>query len=154
MPLYLVQHGLSLPKEQDPERGLSETGMSDTRRIADVAKGYKVKVSAIVHSGKKRAWQTAEIFAAALCPENGVKQQDGLAPTDDVTVLCKTTDSHRNVMYVGHLPFMERFVSHLVAGRMEPPVLKFQNSGIVCLDRDPDTGNWSIKWTLMPNIGN
>lgn len=26
MSVFLVQHGLSLPKEQDPERGLSEAG--------------------------------------------------------------------------------------------------------------------------------
>ena len=38
MALFLVQHGLSLSKEKDPEKGLSNAGKEDTRRIADVAK--------------------------------------------------------------------------------------------------------------------
>lgn len=153
MALYLVQHGKSLPKDQDPEKGLSDTGTTETRRIADVAKGYKVAVSVICHSGKKRARQTAEIFADALMPPDGVHQQVGLDPMDDVAEFAKTIDSEISVMYVGHLPFMERLAAYLVAQRQEPPVFKFQNSGIVCMDRDPDTGNWFITWTLMPHIG-
>ena len=35
----------------------------------------------------------------------------------------------------------------------EALLFKFQNSGIVCLDKDPETGSWVIVWTLMPNIG-
>jgi phosphohistidine phosphatase len=56
-------------------------------------------------------------------------------------------------MLVGHLPFMERMTSFLITGSTENPVFKFQNSGIVCLDQDPETKSWFIKWTLMPNIG-
>ena len=33
MAVYLVQHGLSLPKDEDPERGLSEARIADVRRI-------------------------------------------------------------------------------------------------------------------------
>lgn len=62
MALFLVQHGLSSPREIDPEKGLSEQGTSQVKRIAQVAAGYGVAVSRICHSGKKRARQTAEIF--------------------------------------------------------------------------------------------
>jgi phosphohistidine phosphatase len=30
MALYLVQHGKSLPKDQDPDQGLSEDGTTET----------------------------------------------------------------------------------------------------------------------------
>lgn len=153
MALYLVQHGKSLPKDQDPEKGLSETGVAESRRIADVAKGYRVAVSAIYHSGKTRALQTADIFDEALFPPDGINQLDGLDPVDDVVVFANNIDNEKNVMYVGHLPFMERLTSYLITNRQEPLVFKFQNSGIVCLDKDPDTGAWFIKWTLMPRIG-
>jgi len=63
MPLFLVQHGKNLPKEQDPEKGLSEEGKNEVERIAALAVRYGVSVSAIKHSGKKRARETAEIFA-------------------------------------------------------------------------------------------
>jgi phosphohistidine phosphatase len=68
MALYLVQHGQCHSKEIDPAKGLTEAGRDTARRIASVAKGYKVPVTCILHSGKKRARQTAEIFAEALAP--------------------------------------------------------------------------------------
>jgi phosphohistidine phosphatase len=62
MALFLVQHGKSLPKEKDPDRGLSRQGIEETRAMAGVAQKQNVQVSRIIHSGKKRALQTAEIF--------------------------------------------------------------------------------------------
>jgi phosphohistidine phosphatase len=153
MALFLVQHGKSLPKEKDPNKGLSEAGIDETERIAQVAKGYGVHVSAIAHSGKTRARQTADIFASALNPEGGLQEISGLNPLDDVTAIAATLDSTEDRMLVGHLPFMERLTAYLITGSIERPVFKFQNSGIVCLDKAPDTESWVIKWTLMPHIG-
>lgn len=152
MALYLVQHGQSLPKEQDPESGLSETGMAESRLIAEATKRYRVTVSAICHSGKKRALQTTEIFSEVLLPKGGIRQLEGLNPMDDVAAFAKTIRNDQNIMYIGHLPFMERLTTYLVADRLEPPVLKFQNSGIVCLELDLSLNAWVIQWTLMPHI--
>jgi len=56
-------------------------------------------------------------------------------------------------MLVGHLPFMEKLVSYLVADSPDrPPVVRFQNGGIVCLGRDLKSDAWFIKWTLFPQI--
>jgi len=153
MSLYLVQHGKSLPKDKDPQKGLSQEGIAETERIAQVAKGYAIGVSKITHSGKTRARQTAEIFDAALKPSGGSHEDTGLNPLDDVTVFADTIDSTKDVMLVGHLPFMERLTAYLITGSSEKPVFKFQNSGIVCLDMDPVTESWVIKLTLMPHIG-
>lgn len=153
MALFLVQHGKSLPKDKDPQKGLSQEGIGETERIAQVAKGYAVPVSKIIHSGKTRARQTAEIFETALKPSGGIHERSGLSPLDDVTVFADTIDSTEDVMLVGHLPFMERLTAYLITGSSEKPVFKFQNSGIVCLDIDPAIGSWVIKWTLMPHIG-
>jgi phosphohistidine phosphatase len=153
MALYLIQHGKSLPKDKDPQKGLSREGIEETERIARVAKEYAVPVSKITHSGKTRARQTAEIFEAALKPPDGIHEGSGLNPLDDVTVFAGTIDSTKDVLLVGHLPFMERLTAYLITGYFEKPVFKFQNSGIVCLDKDPHTESWVIKWTLMPHIG-
>jgi phosphohistidine phosphatase len=69
MAVYFVQHGKSLSKDIDPERGLSDEGRAEVGHIAKVARDYGVHVAEIRHSGKKRAQQTAEIFASALKPE-------------------------------------------------------------------------------------
>ena len=152
MALFLVHHGKSLAKEEDPEQGLSGEGIADTERIAAVAKGYGVRPSSIAHSGKKRARQTAEIFAAALRPEKGVQERGGLNPLDDVRPLAGVLNSREDLMLVGHLPFMERLTSTLITGSDKRLVFKFQNGGIVCLDMDPDKPAWFIKWALMPKI--
>ena len=153
MALYLVQHGKSLPKDQDPDQGLSREGVADVERIASVAGGYGVRVAAIKHSGKKRARQTAEIFSAALNPDAGVEEISGINPLDDVTAFAPSLGVDDNVMLVGHLPFMERLTSYLITGAADKLVFKFQNGGIVCLDQDPDRKSWYIKWALMPRIG-
>jgi phosphohistidine phosphatase len=153
MALYLVQHGKSLPKDIDPDQGLSEAGVAETERIADVAANYGVSVSHIKHSVKTRARKTAEIFASALNPAGGVAEVGGLKPLDDVIAFAAAIDPAENSMLVGHLPFMERMTSYLVTGTTDKPIFKFQNSGIVCLNKDPDSDSWVIVWTLMPKIG-
>jgi len=153
MALYLVQHGKSLPKDVDPDQGLSDEGVAETKRIAAVARDYQVKVAQIKHSGKTRARRTAEIFAAALAPAEGTAEVAGLKPLDDVAEFAASIDAAADSMLVGHLPFMERMAAYLVTGSAEKPIFKFQNSGIVCLDKYPDSGSWVIVWTLMPKIG-
>ena len=153
MALYLVQHGQSLPKDVDPDQGLSEKGVAETERIAEVAKNYHINVGKILHSVKTRARKTADILASALNPTESVKEVEGLKPMDDVAAFAVSLNPDTNTLLVGHLPFMERMTAYLVTGSIDKPVFKFQNSGIVCLDKDPETGSWVIVWTLMPNIG-
>ena len=153
MALYVVQHGKSLAKEQDPEKGLSAEGQAETQRIAEVARGYAVSVAIIVHSGKKRARQTAEIFATALTPEKGIDVQTGMNPLDDVRSFVERLPLDQNIMLVGHLPFLEKLIGLLVCGDPEQMLFKLQNSGIFCLDRVPAVDHPVIRWALMPNIG-
>ena len=151
MALYLVQHGKNLPKDMDPEKGLSEEGKADVGSVASVATQKGIQVSAIYHSGKKRARETAEMFVASLEPSGGVQEMEGLGALDDVTNL--QLRANDNWMLVGHLPFMEKLTSYLITADADrPPVMKFQNGGIVCLDHDPQTDAWFIKWTLLPHI--
>lgn len=155
MALFLVQHGISAPKDADPEKGLSELGIEETNRIAPVAKGYGIPVAIILHSGKKRAEQTAQIYHKALGLKNSMEAISGINPLDDVRIFAARIDPGANWMVVGHMPFMEKLVSYLTTGSEEMRVYRFQNSGIVCLDaskgedQEPD---WFIKWTLNPTI--
>lgn len=153
MAIFLVQHGMSASREVDPEKGLSENGAAETQRIASVAKAYAIPVRKILHSGKKRAEQTASIYALAL--EVPMESFPGIQPLDDVRAFSACIDPGANWMVVGHLPFMERLVSFLTTGMEEIRIYQFQNSGIVCLDCGEDGDgdlDWFIKWTLNPHI--
>ena len=153
MPLFLVQHGKSQTKEVDPERGLTEEGAAEVRGVARVAKECGLRLSKVRHSGKKRARETAEILAEALLDSEGsVAAIEGLGPLDDVSEIAARVSEEARLMLVGHLPFMERLTSFLITGDAEKPVLKFQNGGIVCLDREPDSGAWVVKWAFVASL--
>lgn len=153
MALYLVQHGKSLPKSEDPEKGLSAEGKQETESIAGVAAGYQVRVSRILHSGKKRARETAEILTSRLLPTDGSEQRDSMNPLDDVRAFADRLSLDQEIMLVGHLPFLERLIGLLVCGDPDRTVFKLQNSGILCLDNVANVKNPVIRWALMPSIG-
>lgn len=152
MALFLAQHGKSLPKDSDPEQGLSPEGIEEVERVATLAREQGLRVARILHSTKKRARQTAEIFAKVLEPAGGVQEQQGLKPLDDPAAFAATIADADNLLVVGHLPFVEKLTAHLVTGSFEPLVLKFINGGIVCLDRDPAGDQWFIRWTIVPRL--
>ncbi|MCG6910517.1 MAG: phosphohistidine phosphatase SixA [Deltaproteobacteria bacterium] len=152
MAFYIVQHGLSMPKDQDPEQGLAPEGIEEVKRIAGVARNYGVEVERILHSTKKRARQTAELIAAVLEPPSGIEEIAGIKPMDDVAAFAAGVDFSANTMVVGHLPFLERLASFLITGRLEPVVFKLQNGGILCLDRFAHMEAPAAKWALMPAV--
>ena len=155
MALFLVQHGISATKDVDPEKGLSVQGRVETERIAQVANGYGIRVEKIVHSGKKRAEQTAAIYHDALSVKTPLELISGINPMDDVQAFVESINPEMDLMVVGHMPFMQRLVSYLTTGSEEIRVYQFQNSGIVYLDKSEDADgkfDWFIKWTLNPNI--
>lgn len=63
----------------------------------------------------------------------------GLNSLHNVKGAAHQLNSTRNKMLVGHLPFLEHLVSYLKTGSPDRPVVKFQNGGVVCLDRQQDT---------------
>jgi len=149
MNIYLVQHALALSKEDDPERGLSEKGMADTRRIVELLAG-RVGPARIVHSGKKRARQTAELLAESLNSQQ-VEEMLDLDPMADPGVwaahLAAMTD---DVMIVGHMPHVSRLASLLLVGDANAEVVRFSNAGVVCLGRDE--AGWSLRWMVTPAL--
>jgi len=50
----------------------------------------------------------------------------------------------------GHLPFMSKLVSALVAGDEEAPMVAFQPGSMVCVERDSE-GRWQIVWMIRPD---
>ena len=134
MTLFLVQHGEARPGNEDPERSLTEHRRRDRERMADWAARTGIKVDQIRHSGKRRAEQTATIFAKKLDTPKGVIAVKGLNPNDEVTqVAASLQGEQESIMLVGHLPHLSRLVSLLVTGNPDIEIVRFRNAGIVCL---------------------
>lgn len=152
MKLYLVQHGDALPKDIDPERPLSDKGQADVERIASFLEKAGVTVSRVVHSGKKRAEQTAELLAASVASGEKVEAVSGIAPLDSTDELVqKASEWAENTMAVGHLPYMEKLVSRLLTGHETPCIVAFTQGSVVCLEHG-EAGDWKLVWIVRPEL--
>jgi phosphohistidine phosphatase len=150
MYLYLVQHGEAKREEEDPLRGLTKKGNDDVLRVAALVQRMNVKVSRILHSGKIRAMQTAQILADTLNPEQGVDETDSLAPMDDPYIWSKRIDGMaEDVTLVGHLPYLAKLAGVLLCGDQEKICIEFKMGGVVCCKRFDD-GRWAIEWIIVP----
>jgi len=150
--LYLVQHGDAKREEEDPSRPLSDKGREDVRKVASYASRMKIEVDEVLHSGKLRAKQTAEILSEHLKIENGISETDSIAPLDNPLIWAeRLKDRTTSLMLVGHLPHLAKLSSLLLCGDMEKNAVAFRMGGIVCLKRD-DTGKWSLQWMITPEI--
>ena len=150
--IYLVQHGQAKSKEIDPDRHLTEQGIKDVEKISTFAKSAKLKVDAIWHSGKARAAQTAEILSKGINSKNGIIQHDGLTPKDDIDPIKKELiKSKKNIMVVGHLPFLSKLASSLLMDDDSASIVAFQQGGIVCLESDEEK-NWFVEWMVVPEL--
>jgi phosphohistidine phosphatase len=149
--VYLVQHGEAKPETEDPARPLTDRGREEVRRVARHAAALRLQVAEIRHSGKLRARQTAEIFAAALVPSHGVQEMDGLAPADAPGKARGEIESAREpVMLVGHLPHLRHLASLLLVGDPDREIIRFRNGAIVCLVKSE--GGWLLQWILTPEL--
>ena len=151
MRLYLVQHGDAFSKDVDPERALSDAGRAAVTRLGALLQGT-IQLSAVVHSGKLRAQQTADLLAAVLAPGLPVEAVSGIAPNDAVEpFMQRLTAAGRDVLVVGHLPFMAKLVSSLLTGSDEAVIVAYRPGTIVCLESVEGAG-WQIQWMIRPEL--
>lgn len=152
MKIYLVQHGEAVAKEVDPERPLTEQGVTDVQRVARALKHAGVEVKRVIHSGKLRAQQTAEILATEIAPMLQLETSDLINPNDDpVAFDLQTACGSRGTMVVGHLPFMAKLLSHLVIGDDSHMLAAYQPGSVVCLELI-EKDNWQINWMVRPEL--
>jgi phosphohistidine phosphatase len=149
-----MQHGLAVPESEDPARPLSAAGRAEVEQVVARAAALGVTVGRVVHSGKARAEQTAEIVAKGL-RATAVERHPGLAPNDAVGPVAAwlrgEPDSDR-LTVVGHLPFLDRLVGLLVAGDEASSVVAFRNAGLVRLVQTEGAPHLAISWVLVPEI--
>lgn len=147
MKVYLVQHAKPKSKEEDPDRPLSDEGKNDIIKIVKFLPQLNIKK--VLHSGKLRAQQTAEILAKSLKAE--IINGDALEPLADPAIWTQRLDKEtEDVMFVGHLPHLAKLASQLLTQNQEKPVISFKQGGIVCLEKT-DHG-WEVAWMITPEL--
>ena len=151
MEIYLAQHGEATPSDEDAHRPLTDVGRSEVAAVAVALKRHGLRVSAIWHSGKLRAKQTAVEFAEALEPDDGLHEKPGLGPNEDPERMAEALGGMDvPVMIVGHLPHLSRLASLLIVGDRDREVVRFRQGAVVCLARVEE--GWRIAWYLTPEL--
>ncbi len=147
-----MQHAEARSKEEDPSRSLSDEGRENIRKVAEFVKGMSIEVRQILHSGKMRALQTAQILEKYIHSERGVAETDGLAPMDDPAIWSvRLARMSENTMIVGHMPHLGKLASLLLCGSTEKDIISFQMGKVLSLKRNPD-GSWMVEWILRPGM--
>ena len=153
MKLYLVQHGDALAKDVDPDRPLSNVGHAEIGQLADLLAGH-MNISRVIHRGKTRAKQTAEIFTAIIAGEFPVEATSGIGPTDSVEdFVNQLMRWNEDILVVSHLPFIAKLVSLLVTGSADKGVVSYTPGSIVFLET-MDDGQFQVQWMVRPELLN
>ncbi len=136
MRLYLVQHGDALPQEVDPDRPLSGQGRADIERLAALL-ASRVRVARVLHSGKTRAQQTADLLTPALASSHRPEAIAGIDPLDPPAPFADQVQRWSEDV--------------LVVGAEEPGVVTFLPGSVVCLERTAE-GRWTVAWMVRPEL--
>jgi phosphohistidine phosphatase len=155
MDLYLMQHGEAMAQTDDPARPLTAAGRASVERVVARAQASGVLVERCVHSGKLRAEQTARLLASALVADGDVQAREGLAPNDPVAPVAEWLSGladGQSIAVVGHLPFLDRLASLLVADDERAQVIHFQMGGLVKLVPKQERAGFAVAWVLAPEV--
>ncbi|MCC5832414.1 MAG: phosphohistidine phosphatase SixA [Chlamydiales bacterium] len=151
MKLYLVRHGDYLSSDIDSRQPLSQTGKEETASVARYLEECGVEIDEILHSVKARSKETAEILGKRLAPDVALNEREGLKPLDPVEPIIEEIKLYeRDLMIVGHLPFMEKLLTSLLFGDEGPSPVAFTGSCVVCLEGE--NSSWTISWIVSPAL--
>lgn len=149
MTLHIVRHGDAVGPDIDPQRPLSRHGVDEITSVATALAARGVSVERVVHSGKVRAQQTAEILAERLAPKTIPQHLPGLNPNDDPeSVVTYVNAETEDTLIAGHMPSVGLIVRTLVpSASME--YMNFATGMAVTLIRDARE-MWRISGKVTP----
>ena len=137
MKLYCVRHGHAdnIPNASG-DYPLTAEGREEVSRVAAYLARRGVHVSHVMHSGKLRAQQSAEIMAKAIAVGQPIEESALLCAERPVAPLIEMVQHwNDDTLLVGHLPFMPQLVSELLIGDENHDLVRFPPGAVVCLDR-------------------
>jgi phosphohistidine phosphatase len=134
MKLYLMQHALAYPAEENPERPLNPAGVEQAKSAAKGIKHFGLNFDLIITSPKRRAQQTAALVAEGIrYPYSDIMSSDTLLPDrspQELLELLQKETAESHVLVVGHMPQLANLAGELLKGAE----LVFENTGLTCFE--------------------
>lgn len=134
MKLYLMQHALAYPAEEDSERPLSPTGIDQAKAAARGIKRLGLSFDLIIASPRRRSHQTAALIAEGVrFPHSDILTTEAILPDrspQDLFALLRKETAESQILVVGHMPHLANLASDLLQGGE----LLIENAGLSCFD--------------------
>ena len=156
MEIYLMQHGPALPKDQDPEEGLSPDGKSRILASGQALKKMGVSFDAVLSSPKKRSKETAAIVAQEVGFSQEkiaeTKKVKAMTPPDETIQALSELSGAERVLVAGHLPSVAEVASFLLTEGSKAAV-QFEMGGCCRIDvQELPTREGRLRWYLPPDL--
>ncbi len=162
MILYVVRHAIAElrsptnTEEQDSQRPLTKQGRKKMRRIARGLADMGVQIDLLFTSPYVRAADTAAILVKQMdLGKKTLVTTENLTPGADPNDLVKEINDRRgaaeNVAIVGHEPGLSQFISVLVSGAADLPIV-LKKGGVCKLSMDKllYARCATLEWLLAP----
>jgi phosphohistidine phosphatase len=158
MDCILIRHGIAVEPDEwegaEENRPLTEKGKRRARQAAEGLASLDCKPTHLLTSPFVRAYDTARLLRAVVCPALKVETREELAvgaKPEQLVALLNTLPSDSVVVCVGHEPQLGEAVSLLLCGKVLPnfPIKK---AGAACIEAEgiikPNQGR--LRWWLLP----
>ena len=158
MNLYLLRHGIAVDpsaSSKDAERPLTSKGRRRLAQIAGAMQAFRLSYDLILTSPYVRAEQTAGIVARALKLRKKLEFFDALTPGGNPQALIQHLNGLRpkpkNVLLVGHEPYLSKLVALLTSGNTNMEI-DFKKGGFCKLEVEAlRCGRCAtLAWLLAP----
>lgn len=163
--LFILRHGIaSHPGEAglskklpDADRPLSPAGQKKTWRTTKALRALDLKFDAVITSPLLRARQTAQIVAEAMELRRRLIFSDHLKPDGSPKLLIEQLNvvsaRAKNILIVGHEPYLSRFASLLISGSTLAAV-ELKKGALLKLEvRDLGYARCAtLAWLLSPKL--
>jgi phosphohistidine phosphatase len=161
MKLYILRHGDAVehgdPRYKENERPLTPKGIQRTKQLAHVLREMEISFDAVLTSPLTRARETAEIVARGLKLDTKVQLSEHLTPSGSMEELVHQVNTIRpapkNVVLVGHEPYLSGFISLLCTGGPGLPMV-FKKGALCRLEVEVlNCGKCAtLDWLLQPRV--
>lgn len=160
MDLYLLRHAAAFDPDHikwptDRDRPLTPEGEKRFRRAARGLVSLVSSVDVMLSSPYRRAWQTAELLAAAgwPAPVESEALEAGSTPARVLQAL-QAFGGVGAVALVGHEPTMHELVSYLLTADTGHAQVQFGKGAVARLEVDEllRPGAARLRWMLAPKV--
>ena len=153
MQLILIRHGKAdLEFTNDNERELTLRGKMQVERLANWLRQYELNDPQMWHSGKLRAFQTAEVVREKTGWFCQLRPMDELRPEAKVEPIVEMIrNEDRDLVIVSHMPLLSEITAELLGHGPGKVFWEFGTAGALVLQRD-GFQDWIVQGFVRPSM--